>query len=262
MNQVIPHASHETVWIPCKKIRVIWTDAQRGRKQKTVNNIALNMDPDALGTILVAGPDEDDLYHCIDGRHRCDAVVQWGGEDQCVPCNIIPAKTKNRCAEIFTLINGGRIQPSAIEKFLVSVTAERSEEVEVNDIIEKAGYHVRNVTGGNSFRAVRAALFVHKHHGEGVLLVVLLTINKTWGFSKKAVDNSMVRGFGEFVAAHPTADLDRLAALVSQKFTSDRLLGFARGLIELSGGSSFSSQICRVLVERYNVGLRKGKLAT
>jgi hypothetical protein len=82
----------------------------------------------------------------------------------------------------------------------------------------------------------------------------------TWGRENAAVDGPILEGYAAFLKDYgDQIKKDRLVTGVGEKFTAGRLLGEARGLRHLQGGS-VPSNVRRILVMQYNKKLRKNRL--
>jgi len=255
----IGKATHTTKWIPVKDISVVWERSQRHYHKKWARKISEEFDPDMFGVLAVC-PAENGTYHSIDGQHRRAAVEMLWGENEMVPCNVFKADSPERAAQLFDALNTARRPLQPLEIFSVRVTGKLEPELSVHKIVTGLGYKVSASKEDGNIAAVTACVATYKEYGKEGLLGALLLIREIWGKASASVDAPMIRGFAEFLATHGK-DIDdkRLVSKVAKIYTPGRLLGAAKSARELFRGS-VPKNICRVLVETYNTGLRKDRL--
>lgn len=252
-----PLSSYEIVWILGKDISVVWENAQRPRRQREIDRIANEFDPDLLGVLTLTMPNGSGIHHCIDGQTRHAAVVQLMGENQRLPCIVLPFKDVKRAAELFAAINSAQVKPQPIELFLVRVTAGHEDEVATNNVIEEVGYRVHVGNGERNIRAVSACLAVYRRHGSEILRNTLRTIRDSWGYDQHAVEASMIRGYGQLIAAAgPVLDRKRLINRISKEFSPGRLMVEAKTQRGLTGRGTMATNLGVVVRLEYNKGLR------
>lgn len=254
-------SSHETKWIKVKFISVIWAQSQRGLNTREAKRIAEELDPDAFGTIQVTKPNGKGVYHCVDGQTRVAAVRMLWGEEEMVPCNILPVKDPRRAADIFTKINSGRSKPHAIELFHVAVTAGHEAEVAVNKLVTSLSYRVEKVSSSKegTITAIGICLKVYHRFGLNTLRDVLIVIQGTWGMIRSSVDSSIISGYASILGKHRHIDHSRLMDRMKKDYSPERLIGAARGLRETYGGS-IGDNVARVIEITYNHGLKSKKI--
>lgn len=250
---------HKTQWIRTGDISVIWHEAQRELDMRKVKKIADEFDPDAVGVITVCAVNGADVYHCIDGQNRTAAVKLLWGDDEKVPCNIIPAKDASEAAELFLKFNAGRTRPTAIAMFQAAVTAGHEVETHVDEIIRRSGYRIGFGKQDGVLPAVNAATYIYRAHGAEILIETLDTIAAMWGRARAATASQVLRGVALFLSRHPNANRQRLRTTVSRRFSADRINGQARALQD-AFHDSLPENICRVLVNTYNHNLSSGRL--
>lgn len=245
-------------WIPVGKISVIWVQAQRPLDEKHARQIAENFDPEMFGILSVTLPNGDGVYHAIDGHHRKVAVemMGWGG-DQKLPCEVFDASDPARAAKLFDKINSARKAPQPIDLFKVRVTAGDDVEVAVDKIVRGNGYHIGASMHDRSISCVQALVSVYRTHGQEPLDSALKIIQATWGNDRNAVNATIVRGYGEFLAEHRHTNWQRLKECIAKRYTPGRFLGAARTARDIDGGS-LPSSIKRLLLTNYNRGLKAG----
>lgn len=241
-------------WLPVGNLMVKFREAQRELNERKRDRIADNFDPYAIGRIQVARVNGH--YHIVDGQHRVAAVQKLWGDDEMVPCDVIPATSAAEAAELFLKVNDERSPVQAIDRFKIAVEAKRPEYVEVNDLIAGLGYKITTGNEDGSFAAVSAAMSVYRRYGLDVLKDALLLIQGTWGMNRDSVHTALVQGYAGLVAEQgPSIDRKRLVDRIAKEYTPARLIGAAKTAREMFRGT-VPANVERVLVSTYNHGLR------
>lgn len=248
-------------WIPCDNLSIVWAKSQRDLSEAHVKRIQDNLDPDALGTIVVTLPNGEGIHHIIDGQHRVEAVRRlWGGEQR-VPCRVLEAKDPREAAAIWLLINLARTSPSQIARFLIAVQAKQEPQLEVYGLIRGHGYTVEKKTGEAVMRAVHACVKARVLYGIVALKRTFEDIQACWGMDRNSTHQAIIMGFAEIHGVHKL-ELDR-ARLVTQvkKAHADPLMTVAqaRSLRDFRGGT-VGANMAEYLRILYNTGKRTGKL--
>lgn len=253
-NKALFKKDREEKWLPLARLNVKYIDAQRPLNVQFAEKIAENFDPYRFGRIQVA--QVNGKYHIVDGQTRCAAVRQLWGDEEMVPCDVIPASSPAEAAELFLGINDDRRPIQAIDRFRVSVTAGRPDYVAVNNLLKGLGYTIGMGAEDGLFAAVASAMTVYRRHGEDVLRDALLILQATWGKDRESVHSALVQGYAELVATYGGAiDRKRLSSRVAKELTPAALLGRAKGLSEMFRCTR-PKGVVRALVAVYNHGLR------
>lgn len=252
----IPRTPHTTKWLPIKDLSVVWTQSQRGLKEKEALRINTEFDPDLFGVITVCLPNGKGVHHVVDGQTRVAAIRLWGDEAQQVPCNILKIEEPGRAADVFIRMNTGRVGVQLIERFKCSVVAGYEVETAVNKIIAGLGYRIANDNRDGSLRAVGACVSVYKRHGPVILKDVLMVIQATFGRAHDSVDGGIIQGYSAFLAKYGhEADKHRLIKRVQKRLTPAKLISDGKYLREMFGGNTANS-VSLAIVGAYNHGLR------
>jgi hypothetical protein len=260
-----PHAfdreSLVVKWLPVKVLFIKWPSAQRKLESENhAKRIAAEFDPDMFGFITVTLPDDRGQYHVIDGFNRVTAIRMMWGDDEQVPCQILPVRDPVRAAQIFMGFNKGRKSVSPLQSFKVSVTAGHPDAVAINKIVRSAGYRVGSDHADGCVSAVGALGGVYRKFGPDVLTSALQLIQATWGLDGNAVQGPIISGYGLFMANYgDKANWGRVKETIQKRFTPGRFLGAARTLREVEA-CDLSEAVMKVLTANYNRGLKSGQL--
>jgi Family of unknown function (DUF6551) len=247
-------ADHTLTWLRVGDLTVSWPEAQRALAEYKAEEIVRAFDPDVFGTLTVSKL-PDGKYHVSDGWTRASAIRTMFGDNERVPCVVVPAASAARAAQIFTMINGGRTKPSAMDMFKVGVTAGNAPECAVDDIVADMGLAVDMSQAEGTIRACAALLSIYKQYGGDGLRDTLMMILDTWGRDSAGFDAHLMRGFALFLAQTPGVRADRLAKKIARKFTPGRLVGAAKATREAFGGS-MPRAVCALMQEVYAPGGR------
>lgn len=254
---------HPVRWIKVRDLTVKWRSAQREFSViANAKKIAGAFDVDLFGNLAVSQPDEKGKYHIIDGETRWTAVKMMWGDDEEVPCEVLPVTTAKESAQVFLGRNKGRRPVSAIDHFRNSVTAEDPDSLIIQKVVRAAGYRVTNAPyADGNIRSVGALSHAYRRWGPDILKDTLTIIPAIWGMDHQAVKGQIVGGFanvlGEF---HGRINYGRLVDVMRKRFPlPSRLLASSQGMREATGGS-VTENVQKIIMENYNRGLKTGQL--
>jgi hypothetical protein len=251
MTDSFTKKDHTLRWIRVGDLVIHWPEAQRELSERNAKKIADEFDPDMFGTLTVSTL-PNGKFHVSDGWTRRSAVQMLFGDNEQVPCVIVPAANAKEAAQIFVTMNGNRTKPSAFVMFKKNVTAGAPAECAIEKVV--TGMGLRIATGGNdgTIQAVNALMFIHKQQGDAGLLDTLVVIRSTWGEESAAFDAHLMRGFALFLSQDPASPVDRarLVRRVARKWTPGRICGAGKATREAFGGSQ-SRAIAALLQETY-----------
>lgn len=197
-------------WLPVADIRVS-DQAQRELRAGKAAKIAADFDPDRLTPPIVSRRSDGRLF-VIDGQHRIEAMRLIGWGDQNIECFVHDGLTEREEADLF-LWHNDRTAVSALDKFLVGVTANRSDECVINQIVHDAGLHVSASCSSRSIQAVGALRKTYANGGD-VLARTLRIASDAYG--DEGLHADVIEGVGLLVARHNGAmDDERAVARLS-----------------------------------------------
>jgi hypothetical protein len=243
---------HTLTWIAVGDLTVAWPEAQRALSERKAKNIAESFSPDLFGTLTVS-PVANGKYHVDDGWTRASAVRMLYGDNERVPCVIVPAGTAAAAARVFYEMNGQRSKPTAMERFITGVTGNYNDECAVKEIVDCQGLSVELAQRDGAISAVGSLLSIYRQYGEDGLRDVLMFIKDTWGKDSAGFNGYLLRGVALFLAQPEVTKTDKLAKKVSRKFTPGRLLGAAKASREAFGGS-MPRAVAAIIQEAYAPG--------
>lgn len=245
-----------------KKITIdnIREDIQRleGIDHNRVMKMADRFTPTALSTITVSERDNDDIV-VLDGRHRC-AAAKLAGYKALVPAIVISGLTREQEAELFILLNENK-SVSMLSKFRAGVIARFPDEVEINNIVESHGWKIGVEPDDGTLAAVQA---LHRIYCDAVgvpmpddaphpklLDHTMSTITEAWAWARKSVDSPILLGVALLYARFGTQIDDPKLIAVMRNITPGVLVGRAKALRDLQGGT-VPSAAAKLLVGLHN----------
>ncbi len=246
----------EMIYVPIRNLSVVWVQSQRVYNENWAKKIADNFDPDKFDPPVITKPNGVGHYHVVEGQHRIQGAKLAFGENEQLCCRMVDAADPARAAEIWLGINSGRKAISPVQRFLVSVTAEREPETEINAMVQKMSYRIGPSKGDHVITAVSTLIDIHNRLGKALLQNVLTTLDRTWPGDAAGFGGELLRGYAAFHNEFRHFDQRRLADVIRKDFSPGRLLIAGRGyseqhLITVSAGLS------ETLRSRYNRGLRE-----
>lgn len=239
--------------------------AQREFNSNHGQKIADNFDLELAGTFTLSH--RDGVYWIIDGQHRSFGMkefvkAQFGDawEDWTIEAWVHEGLTEAQEAELFLTFNSSK-PVTGIDKFRVSVTADRDVETDVNRIVLAMGMKVVAYRGQNNITAVGAVLATYKRGGATHLREVLGLLKAAWdGFD---LDGALIHAASDVIARYEGAlNHERLLKQLSNLHNgSSGVYQVAARQKEQFGGTSREANAA-AMVDIYNKGLRgKGRLA-
>jgi hypothetical protein len=247
----MPAAPANLEHIPVGKLMVDLS-VQRNLDSKKVERIAGEFDPDALGALTVSRR-KGGLY-VIDGQHRAAGARQAKGDDFPVPCQVFRGLSVEAEARMFRMLNN-TTKVEALTLFRVRLVEGETSAVEVNRILEAAGWKLADKNLNRGLRCVAAMERIYRRDADA-LARALEVIVRAWGTDDPAGDARIVEGLGLLLARYGDAvDIGELASKLSASGTPSALLGRARTLRELTR-STVVGALAEVVVEVYNAKRR------
>src|SRR5690606_9860472 len=214
---------------------IVDPELQRNLDQRRVNKIAEELDMDAIGGITVSHR-PNGSYHFVDGQHRVAAVRIAKGDYEKVMCRVFIGLTTEEEARLFRLLNN-TTKPQAIDLFRVRVIEGDEAAVRIADIVAGHGWRIEQQSLSGCFSAVAAAERVYRLDPVA-LERTIATVTRAWGHDPSSVDGRIVEGIGLVYARYSTAvDSGDMTDRLSRTFTANALLGRARALRDIIGGT-------------------------
>lgn len=248
-----------------KNLSVVWVKSQRPFNKAHAETIANNFDPDKFEPVVVTLPNGEGVYHIVEGQHRKAGLELYAarsnrdgyGGNELAPCRVIGDANPAKAAEIWLGINKGRKPISAVQEFQVAVEAKRDEEVAINAIVRRCGYHVSaNTRQNNSISAVGALRKVHSM-GPHSLRFTLDTCRLLWDADPAGTSSPLIHGVGRFVHEyHTRTDPARLKHTILKKYKSPHKLREAGKVSAEKMNDSLPVSIAEVMRRTYNENLK------
>lgn len=165
-------------WIPIGKMKVN-DRAQRELNQARVDHLAVEFDPELIGTPTVN--ERGGAFYIIDGQHRVEALKLLGWEpEQQIQCWTYIALTEEEEAERFLTLNDV-LTVHALPKFKAAVTAGREVESDIDRIVRSLGLCVSRDKVPGAIGAVGTLRRVYARSGAKVLSRTLRITRDAYG---------------------------------------------------------------------------------
>jgi hypothetical protein len=240
------------------KLSVIDVDFayQRGIKPHS-RKIEKNFIPAAAGVLTIGRRSSGKMY-VIDGLQRLTAMMRLGIEHW--KCLVLESSGAEYEAQIFKMLNGGRVAVTSSQMFLTSLTAKDPVALAAVEAAKAAGVKVSlpavNMTGTKPLKygeiACLGALYkVTASFGEGVVTRTLNLIMKTWPGQDEAMAEPFFQGVARLVAWQGEV-------LGDERFITQ--LNIPPRQIMLDAGNYLGQKnkgMIETLCKYYNKGLRK-----
>ncbi len=210
-------------WIPIEQMRVSEL-AQRDINQARVDKIAVNFDPEQIGTPTVNF--RGGHYYIIDGQHRIAALKEMGWGDQQVQCWVYEGLTEAEEAERFLKLSD-TLAIDGFAKFRVGITAGRPDECDIDRIVRAAGLVVTKDELPGAISAVGTLRRVYARSGPGVLARTLRIVRDSYGDAGLRAE--VIDGIGMLCARY-NGELEEPKAI-------ERLGGIHGGVNGLTGAA-------------------------
>lgn len=255
--------SGDIEWLPVSELQFD-ERVNRPVNMARVAWIANNFNPEWVGVLTVSQRTNGrgTGYFVIDGQHRTRALLRMGWTDQRVPCHVRRDLAESDEAGLFVGLNTSA-KPGAYQRFAKSVLAGDPEAVAIDKIVRSVGLRVNEQQGDGHVTAVATLEAIYRGGrrtgGEDphALLATLRIATNSWGKTAAAMNGQVLHGLGLVVRRYGSGiDHDDLEKkLGPYPGGPARLLGAARGLRDLRGGS-VANCVAAVIVATYNKGRR------
>jgi hypothetical protein len=248
------------VYVAVKNLSVVWAQSQRPFREAWAKEIAANFDTDKFDPPVITKVNGEGYHHIVEGQHRVRAAQIAFGDDEKVKCRMVDAEDPARAAEIFLGINKGRKAIKPVQSFLVSVTALRQPEVDINSMVKTLGYKISPSRQDWNITAVSALIRVYNRQGKAILHSTLLTLHKTWRGESAAFQGDIVCGYAVFINEFmpQKLNLDRLVSVIYKNFTPGRLLQASRLYAE-QHKVSLTEGMSETLRAKYNMNQKESQ---
>ena len=228
-----------------------------------VNRIAKNLDQDAFGSLTV-GQRDDGTYWVVDGMQRLTAARKLS--IAMVPCDVFQSEGQEHEARVFRLKNRERTNVTACALFRAQLVEGDPQTVEINQIIEDAGFRLRFDAGWSGWPNVKAVVALEsafRRVGADGLRLVLDIISKAWHGESDALRGDIIGGLAWFLKRNEGFCVDRLVSRLSKKSVAG-VIRAAEATFKLEkdrASSSGNKAICTCFAIEfiYSRGLRKSK---
>lgn len=226
-----------------------------GIQIKRAEKIASQFDLSKVGVITVSEREDGSLF-CCDGAHRTYAANVVGVDT--LPALVHHGLTKAEEAALFYSLNDFK-QPSAVSRFLASVTMGDPTDTAIMEIVEGHGWKISSNASSEDISCVEALQRIYRTAG-GVLPVAergtvldwtLDIVTSAWGHDREAANSHVLIGVAQLIGRYgPDIDSKKIVSELSQT-RPKAIVGHAKVLREAMGGT-VPAHVAKVLVGMHN----------
>jgi len=201
-------------WIPVSELEIDRAVQRSSFDRGKVERFKRNFNPAALGVITVSRRNKVTLI-IIDGMHRTQTVKELSTNEGKILCHVFTGLTKAEEAQMFLDLNAGT-QPTVMDKFRVSITAENERSIAIEKLCHAYGWSINPSRNKGNIQAVTTLERIYKLSEKieaepNLLQVVLLCITHAWGLDPDGSKAVIMEGIAALVAEHGSnLDLDVL----------------------------------------------------
>jgi len=231
---------------------------QRPENELLIRKIVRDFDPDLIGALLASRRDDGTVV-LLDGQQRREAVERAWGPAEKVPVLVYHGLTPEHEATIFVGFNTNRTKPKPLDVFRAKLAAADPAAMEIDRIVTARGYTLSASVMPMHVNAVVSIERVYEMAGPGVLndtLSLLATVaidEVVLGEMIVAVALLMVR-YPRSLGSHRLATV--IVAWPQRRWIAEARI--KRADVQLRD-SSMANAVARLMVEKYNRGLRSPK---
>lgn len=245
---------------------VVDAEVQRleGLSATRVKQIASRFDASALGTLSVSRRPNG---KCIifDGMHR-EAAARAAGFKGPFPAMVHTGLSKRRERELFILHNDTK-NVSAVTLFVQRAAIGEGGPALLNKMLNQYGWTVKPGNSDGYFNAVGALESVFNDGARtlppgaypDVAEWVISVITSAWGHNPRGVNQNIIRGLGKFRGRYGDEIQNKKVLTELKQLSPLVLLGRARSMTEINGGT-VPTALAQVVLGLHNNRLRTSGL--
>lgn len=190
--------------IPANQLEVDRRVQRDDLNDAKIRKIEAKFNPDALGVIFVSRRKDRGLY-IIDGWHRTE-VAKRKDPDFELTCHVFEGLTVVQEAHMFLDLNTSS-QPTMLERYKVSLSAEDPDAMEIEQITTSRGWKIHPIPAPSHIQAIGAVYRIHelskKVEAEPHLLdATLFVITRAWGVDQEASQAVILEGIARVIAKY------------------------------------------------------------
>lgn len=196
-------------------------DVQRALNQSRVEDMVDEFKEDAVG-ILHVSHRANGTYHIVDGQHRWATCMKVGKTH--VQCKVYSGLSKQDEAALFRVLNNTKIV-SSLDRFRVRVVEGELTAVDINRILEKAGWRVPErasvrtpgvINSPVALEWVYGGSGIRKTRQPNIFRQTIEIITAAWGYDSDGMRSDVVKGIGAFVTRYEgELDLSKVVRMLA-----------------------------------------------
>ena len=204
-------------------------------------------------------------YWAFDGQHRLRAIRIAFGDDERVACYVTHSLSVKDEARLFYMLQTTRRPLHPVERFRAQLVAGDKRAMRINDIVERAGFHVTSAgrhasaEPGRYISAISALENIDRQYAAGHLEATLRVVSDAWNHmaSPKGHTLSAIAHVLYIGSLHRQFNAQRFISILRGD-SPDGWTVKARGMQRLMGGA-ITSWVPAVMICEYNYKLQKSR---
>lgn len=228
---------------------------QRSKNGRQIRRMNSHYNPAAIVVFYIAQR-PDGSYWLLDGSQRQELLKLHGVPH--VWCMVIQSTGRAFEAKLYQDLFERRGQ-NAMDKFRADCEARNPEALAVRRLVHAFGFklsYTRNKEWPNICSA-NELMRIFNAGGSKVLQSVLNVMMCAWGADSGAVRAEIIGGLGDLFLSYKDIDIGRLIKKVGM-LPTDKIRSEAKMFHARSNGKPAAIEVCEILREQYNKGLRNG----
>ena len=197
-------------WIPVSELEIDRAVQRSSFDRHKVERFKRNFNPAALGIITVSKRNKVTLI-IIDGMHRTQTVKELTTNDGKILCHVFTGLSRAEEAQMFLDLNAGT-QPTVLDKFRVSITAENEMSIAIDKLVHAYGWKIEASRNKGNIQAVATLERIYKlsqrlEAEPNLLQATLLCVTHAWGLDPDGVKAVILEGIAALIGEH-SSNLD------------------------------------------------------
>ena len=244
-------------WVPIG-LMCVSPLAQREMNRAWVNELAMNLDIEEIGTPVVNK--RNGRFFVVDGQHRVEALRQVGWGDQQIQCWVYEGLTETEEAEKFLRLNK-RLNVQSLQSFRIAVQAGRPTACDIDRIVRANDCKVTGDKVEGGIAAVGTLIRIYERAGARTLSRTIGIIRDAFG--TPGLEADLLDGIGYLCDRYETELEDELTVVKLHKLQGgvNGLRGRAE-IIRQRTGLTRGHSVAAAAVDVINAGRGGKKLAS
>lgn len=233
-------------------------EVQRALIQSRVDDMVEDFSEEGLG-ILTISHRPDGYLHIVDGQHRWAACKKFGKSH--VVCKVYTGLGREDEAALFRVLNNTKIV-SALDRFRVRVVEGETSAVDINGILDKAGWRVPAKAATGAPGVINSPVALEwVYNGAGirqtrqptVFRQTVDVITAAWGYEPDGMRSDVAKGIGAFLTRYEgMLDLSKVVRMLQMYPGGPLKLQADASIMRSMRSSPAADSVASILTGLYN----------